>query len=234
MTESGEPIDMTGMTQVGRGPEERPPARNLRCSRGRRAAREVVISARPSSTVYYRNFRAVRDINLPILKNEITALIGPSGCGKTTFLRCLNRMNDLIQGARIEGTFLYHGVDLYASASTPSRCGGASAWSSRSRTRSRSRSTRTSRRPDRRATRATWTSSSRRASAGGALGRGEGQAEEIGPCALGWPAAASVHRAGDRDQPDVILMDEPCSALDPIATAKIEDLMQELWRTTRS
>ena len=56
---------------------------------------------------------AVRNVTLPIYRNEITALIGPSGCGKTTFLRCLNRMNDLIETARVEGTLLYHGVDLY-------------------------------------------------------------------------------------------------------------------------
>ena len=64
-------------------------------------------------SVYYGDFRAVRDITLPIREHEITALIGPSGCGKSTFLRCLNRMNDLIEGARVEGTLLYHGVDLY-------------------------------------------------------------------------------------------------------------------------
>ena len=76
------------------------------------ATREVVFTA-SGVAVYYGDFRAVRDINLPILRNEITALIGPSGCGKTTFLRCLNRMNDLIEGARVEGEVRYHGVDLY-------------------------------------------------------------------------------------------------------------------------
>ncbi|MGZ8662782.1 MAG: phosphate ABC transporter ATP-binding protein, partial [Actinomycetota bacterium] len=76
------------------------------------AARETVFDVRDLS-VYYGQFRAVRDVSLPILKNEITALIGPSGCGKTTVLRCLNRMNDLIEGARVEGTLTYHGVDLY-------------------------------------------------------------------------------------------------------------------------
>ena len=65
------------------------------------------------ASVYYGEFRAVRDISLPIREHEITALIGPSGCGKTTFIRCLNRMNDLIEGARVEGKILYHGVDLY-------------------------------------------------------------------------------------------------------------------------
>ncbi|MGH2526804.1 MAG: ATP-binding cassette domain-containing protein, partial [Actinomycetota bacterium] len=67
------------------------------------ADREAVFDVRDLA-VYYGDFRAVRDVTLPILKNEITALIGPSGCGKTTFIRCLNRMNDLIEGARVEGT----------------------------------------------------------------------------------------------------------------------------------
>ena len=63
--------------------------------------------------VYYGDFRAVRDVNLQIRKNEITAFIGPSGCGKSTMLRCFNRMNDLIPSARVEGTVEYHGVNLY-------------------------------------------------------------------------------------------------------------------------
>ena len=63
--------------------------------------------------VHYGTFRAVRDVNLQIRNNEITAFIGPSGCGKTTVLRCMNRMNDLIPGARVSGTATYRGVDLY-------------------------------------------------------------------------------------------------------------------------
>jgi len=66
--------------------------------------------------VYYGTFRAVREVNVPVRAHEITAFIGPSGCGKTTVLRCLNRMNDLIPSARVEGTLLYHGSDLYASS----------------------------------------------------------------------------------------------------------------------
>src|SRR5918994_211467 len=62
--------------------------------------------------VFYGDFQAVRDVNLPIREHEITALIGPSGCGKSTVLRSFNRMNDLIEGARVEGKILYHGVDL--------------------------------------------------------------------------------------------------------------------------
>ena len=63
--------------------------------------------------VYYGAFRAVREVNLVLRKNEITAFIGPSGCGKTTVLRCLNRMNDVIPSAKVGGQVLYHGVDLY-------------------------------------------------------------------------------------------------------------------------
>ncbi|HWM72586.1 MAG TPA: ATP-binding cassette domain-containing protein, partial [Nocardioides sp.] len=64
--------------------------------------------------VYYGDFHAVHDVNLQFGKNEITALIGPSGCGKSTVLRCLNRMNDLVPGARVEGEVSYHGQNIYA------------------------------------------------------------------------------------------------------------------------
>src|SRR3954462_4928508 len=63
--------------------------------------------------VYYGSCRAVRDVPLPVRRHEVTAFIGPSGCGKTTVLRCFNRMNDLIEIARVEGSVRYHGVDLY-------------------------------------------------------------------------------------------------------------------------
>ena len=63
--------------------------------------------------VYYGEFRAVRDVNLKVRQHEITAFIGPSGCGKSTVLRCFDRMNDLIESARVDGKILYHGVDLY-------------------------------------------------------------------------------------------------------------------------
>ena len=96
-------------------------------------------------SVYYRDYRAVRDVDLKVRRHEITAFIGPSGCGKTTVLRCFNRMNDLIDGARVEGTLNYHGVEpLRPRRRTRSRCGAASAWCSRSPTRSPSRSTTTS------------------------------------------------------------------------------------------
>src|SRR5687768_535239 len=72
----------------------------------------VVIEVR-GLEVYYGPFRAVRDVDLAIRRGEITALIGPSGCGKSTVLRCFNRMNDLIEGAKVRGRVTYHGIDLY-------------------------------------------------------------------------------------------------------------------------
>src|SRR5687767_15946012 len=87
-------------------------AATLDVRRSERSGRAVIFDIRDLS-VLYGDFRAVRDVSLPIREHEITALIGPSGCGKTTVIRCLNRMNDLIEGARVEGTILYHGVDLY-------------------------------------------------------------------------------------------------------------------------
>ena len=181
---------------------------------------------------YYGSFRAVREISLQVPKNRITALIGPSGCGKSTLLRSFNRMNDLVDSAHIEGP----DPATTASTSTPtastrSRCGAGSAWSSRSRTRSRRVDLR-QRRASARASRATAGSmdelverSLRRAalwdevkdklaSPGTALSGGQQQRLCIA-------RAIAV-------EPDVILMDEPCSALDPIATLQIEELMREL------
>ena len=79
---------------------------------GQRADTETVFDC-SDINVYYGDFLALRDVSLGIAANEVTAFIGPSGCGKTTFLRCFNRMNDLIEGARVEGTIDYHGVNLY-------------------------------------------------------------------------------------------------------------------------
>src|SRR5687768_6252384 len=70
-------------------------------------------------SVYYNDFRAVRDVDIPVRQHEITALIGPSGCGKSTVLRCFNRMNDLIEGARVEGSVRYHGIDIYQDGVDP-------------------------------------------------------------------------------------------------------------------
>ncbi len=75
--------------------------------------REAIFGVQDVS-VFYGDHRAVRNVTLDVYRNEITALIGPSGCGKSTFIRCLNRMNDLIPAARVDGSVMYHGQDLYA------------------------------------------------------------------------------------------------------------------------
>ncbi|MFN8021837.1 MAG: phosphate ABC transporter ATP-binding protein PstB [Acidimicrobiales bacterium] len=185
--------------------------------------------------VYYGPFRAVRDVNLKIRRNEITAFIGPSGCGKTTVLRCLNRMNDVIPTARVGGKVLYHGIDLYGS--------DVSATELRRRVgmvfqrpnpfpksiydnvafgpkvngiKSKSQLDDIVEKSLRGA--ALWDEVKTRLKSS-ALGMSGGQQQRL--CIA---RAIAV-------EPEVILMDEPCSALDPIATARIEDLMQEMKST---
>jgi len=183
-------------------------------------------------SVFYGDFRAVRSVNLPVAEHEITAFIGPSGCGKTTVLRCLNRMNDFIDIARVEGSIRYHGVDMYAP--------GVNATEVRRRvgmvfqkpnpfpksiydnvaygprlmgTKKRSELDAIVEESLRGA--ALWDEVKDRLKESG-LGLSGGQQQRL--CIA---RAVAV-------EPDVILMDEPCSALDPIATARIEDLMKEI------
>jgi phosphate transport system ATP-binding protein len=180
--------------------------------------------------VSYNGNPAVRNITLDIGHNRITALIGPSGCGKSTLIRCFNRMNDLIPSARVEGSILYHGQDLYGTGIDPVEVrkligmvfqkpnpfpksiydniafgprvigmkGDMDAIVERALTRA-----------------ALWGEVKDRLKENAyQLSGGQQQRLCIARCLA--------------VQPDVILMDEPCSALDPIATAKIEDLMLEL------
>jgi phosphate transport system ATP-binding protein len=182
--------------------------------------------------VYYSAFRAVRDVSMHIRHNEITAFIGPSGCGKSTVLRCLNRMNDTIPGARVEGTINYHGIDLYgANVSAtqvrkrigmvfqkpnpfPKSIYDNVAYGPRiAGTKKKEELDQVVERSLRGA--ALWDEVKGRLKASG-LGLSGGQQQRL--CIA---RALAV-------EPEVILMDEPCSALDPIATAKIEDLMQEI------
>jgi phosphate transport system ATP-binding protein len=180
--------------------------------------------------VWYGADQAVRGVSLPIERNRITALIGPSGCGKTTVLRCLNRMNDLIEGVRIEGDVRYHGVDLYDPHVDPVEV--------------RRRIGMVFQKPN------PFPKSIRDNVAfgpkvAGFQGDMEALVEEAITRAALWDEVkdkldtSAMALSGGQQQrlciaraiatkPDVILMDEPCSALDPIATAKIEDLMQEL------
>ena len=173
---------------------------------------------------------AVRDITLSINQHEVTAFIGTSGCGKSTVLRCFNRMNDLIESARVEGNFTYHGIDLYDSAVNPVEV--------------RRRIGMVFQKPNpfpksiydnvaygprvagmksgmdeivEKALRgaALWDEVKDRLKASG-MGLSGGQQQRL-----------CIARAIATD-PEVILMDEPCSALDPIATGRIEDLMAEI------
>ncbi len=182
--------------------------------------------------VFYGDFRAVQDANLTIRQHEITAFIGPSGCGKTTMLRCFNRMNDFIESARVEGLITYHGVDLYDPAvnSTevrrrigmvfqkpnpfPKSIYDNVAYGPRLLgVKKKAELDDVVERSLKGA--ALWDEVKGRLKASG-LGLSGGQQQRL-----------CIARAIAVD-PEVILMDEPCSALDPIATARIEDLMQEI------
>jgi phosphate transport system ATP-binding protein len=180
--------------------------------------------------VYYGDFRAVRDVSIEIRQREITAFIGPSGCGKTTVLRCFNRMNDLVEIARVEGKIRYHDVDLYDPSVDPVEV--------------RRRIGMVFQKPnpfpksiyenvafgpkvagmkenlddlvERALTRAALWDEVKDRLKSSAIGLSGGQQQRL--CIARTIAV----------EPEVVLMDEPCSALDPIATARIEDLMQEL------
>ena len=192
---------------------------------------DPVISAHDVS-IYYGSYQAVRGVNVDFGAREITALIGPSGCGKSTLLRCFNRMNDLIAGARIEGKITYHDEDLYGEDVDPvevrRRVGmvfqkpNPFPKSIYENVAYGPRVTRMKPRMDdlveESLTRAALWDEVKDKLKQSALSLSGGQQQRL-----------CIARA-IATRPDVILMDEPCSALDPIATAKIEDLMAELKR----
>jgi phosphate transport system ATP-binding protein len=182
--------------------------------------------------VYYGSFHAVGNVTFDVPKNQITALIGPSGCGKSTVLRCLNRMNDLVPGARVEGQIRYHGVDINAPNVDPVEV----------RRRIGMVFQKPNPFPKSIADNITW---------GAKINGYKGNADELvekclRQAALWDEVKDKLHESGlalsgGQQQrlciaralainPDVILMDEPCSALDPISTLRIEDLMRELAR----
>lgn len=181
---------------------------------------------------WYGDFHALTDVKLNIAKNKITAFIGPSGCGKSTFLRCMNRMNDLIEGTRIEGTMTLDGSDIYAEGVDPvdlrrrvgmifqqpnpfpksiyenvafgPRLQGVTSKSDLDDIVEESL---------KRAN--LWKEVSNQLSKDG-LALSGGQQQRL--------CIARVLAV----QPDVLLMDEPCSAIDPTSVQKVEDLMAEL------
>jgi phosphate transport system ATP-binding protein len=184
-------------------------------------------------SVYYGNYEAVRGTTMPVAQNKITAMIGPSGCGKSTVLRSLNRMNDEIPGARVAGKITYRGQDLYGANVDPIQV--------------RRRIGMVFQKPN-----PFPKSIYENVAYGLRINRIKGNMDEMVAEALIGAAlwdevkdklkTSGMALSGGQQQrlciaraiavkPDVILMDEPCSALDPIATNKIEDLMHELSQT---
>ncbi|MEM8544254.1 MAG: phosphate ABC transporter ATP-binding protein PstB [Cyanobacteria bacterium P01_H01_bin.119] len=179
---------------------------------------------------YYGSFRAVRGVNLEIPAKKITAFIGPSGCGKSTVLRCFNRLNDLIPGAHIEGRITYRGTDIYDKKVDP--------------TELRRKIGMVFQKPN------PFPKSIYDNIAFGARINGyQGDMDELVEMSLKGAALweevkdklheSGLSISGGQQQrlciaraiaiePEVILMDEPCSALDPISTLKVEELMHEL------
>jgi phosphate transport system ATP-binding protein len=192
-------------------------------------AREVVFDVK-GLNVFYGDFRAVRDVDIEVNRKEITAFIGPSGCGKTTVLRCFNRMNDLIDIARVEGSITYHGVDLYDREVNPVEV--------------RRRIGMVFQKPNP-FPKSIYDNVAYGPKIAGAKGNMDDIVEQALRGAALWDEvkdrlkASGMSLSGGQQQrlciaraiangPEVLLMDEPCSALDPIATARIEDLMQEI------
>jgi phosphate transport system ATP-binding protein len=191
---------------------------------------DEVIFDLQSLSCFYGSFRAVRDIGLRVPRNKITAIIGPSGCGKSTLLRSFNRMNDLVEGAHIEGKILYHGVDLYADGVDPVEV--------------RRRIGMVFQKPNP-FPKTIYDNVAFGPKIGGYKGDMPELVEQSLRRAALWDevkdklGSIATSLSGGQQQrlciaraiavePDVILMDEPCSALDPIATLKIEELMREL------
>jgi phosphate transport system ATP-binding protein len=211
-------IDVSGVVETDRRGRARPAA----------SASESIFELR-DLTVSYGGKPAVKGVSMGIAKNEITALIGPSGCGKSTLIRCLNRMNDLIPSASVEGECLYHGQDLYGPDVDPVEV--------------RKRIGMVFQKPN------PFPKSIRDNVAFGPRVLGLDDVDQRVERALRGAALwdevkdrldeNAYGMSGGQQQrlciarciavdPDVILMDEPCSALDPISTGKIEDLMLEL------
>ena len=180
--------------------------------------------------IYYGNYRAVRDFSLSIPRNQVTAFIGPSGCGKSTILRCLNRLNDLIHGFRLTGKISYHGQNLYDSDIDSVEV--------------RKHIGMVFQKPN-----PFPKTIFDNVAYGARVNKFKGDLEELVETSLRRAAlcdevkdklqASGFSLSGGQQQrlciaraiamqPEVLLMDEPCSALDPISTLKVEELMHEL------
>ena len=180
--------------------------------------------------VAYGGQPAVKNVTFPIYKNDVTALIGPSGCGKSTLLRCLNRMNDLIPGATVSGTLLYHGQDLYAPKVDPVQVRKLIGMVfQKPNPFPKSIYDNIAFGPRVLGMKGDMDEIVERALRRGALW--EEVKDRLKENAFGMSGGQQQRLCIARAlaiEPDTLLMDEPCSALDPISTHKIEDLMLEL------
>jgi phosphate transport system ATP-binding protein len=194
-------------------------------------SREKVFSVRDLAVAYSGKV-ALQDVSLDVHRNTVTAFIGPSGCGKSTFIRCFNRMNDLIPGAKVEGQVLYHGQDLYGRNVDPVEI--------------RRRIGMVFQKPNP-FPKSVYDNIAFGPRVLGMKGSLDERVENALKQAALWDEVknrlkdSALGLSGGQQQrlciaralavePDVILMDEPASALDPISTTRIEDLMHELKR----
>jgi phosphate transport system ATP-binding protein len=190
---------------------------------------ETVLKTEHTS-IYYGSALAVKDVSLDILRNQITAFIGPSGCGKSTIIRCFNRLNDLIPGARVEGRVTFQGTDLYDKQIDPVEV--------------RRRIGMVFQKPNP-FPKSIYDNIAFGARINGVKGNMDELVERSLRGAALWDEVkdklndSGLSLSGGQQQrlciaraiaisPEVILMDEPCSALDPISTLRIEELMREL------
>lgn len=191
---------------------------------------EDVVIRTENVSIFYGSFQAVRNVYLDVPKNKVVAFIGPSGCGKSTLLRCYNRLNDLIPSARVEGKITYKGTDLYDPKVDPVEV--------------RRRVGMVFQRPNP-FPKTIYDNIAYGARINGFKGNMDELVEESLRGAALWDEvkdklkASGLSLSGGQQQrlciartiaiePDVILMDEPCSALDPISTLRVEDLIHEL------
>jgi phosphate transport system ATP-binding protein len=182
--------------------------------------------------VFYGAFRAVRNVSMKVHDKQITAFIGPSGCGKTTMLRAFNRMHDVIPGARVAGKLQYHGIDLYGpdvSATEVRRRIGMVFQKPNPFPKSIYDNIAFGPRVNGVKSKADLDSIVEKSLRAAALW--DEVKDRLKSSALGMSGGQQQRLCIARTiavEPDVVLMDEPCSALDPIATARIEELMREL------
>ena len=217
----------TGARIVSVSPVEIAQRREMASAEGRGSVFDV-----QGLTVSYGSSLALRDVSLEIYERLVTAVIGPSGCGKSTFIRCLNRMNDLVPGARIAGEVRYHGIDLYGPGVDPVEV--------------RRRIGMVFQKPNP-FPRSVYDNVAWGLRVLGMKDDLEGRVERALVQAALWDEVkdrlkrSALSLSGGQQQrlciaralavePDVLLLDEPASALDPIATASIEDLLHELKR----